>query len=263
MNALVSLKHLNLDALAKASPSDAHQAACACSHDTPALFPVLTGIPGFGTAEIANRFIPGSFYFSVKLAAGESTLMVISGQDGKWSSARSTATQLGDPNLASFMPKDADFSIVATGYRFWLSPIDTADAAGALELANVVAQTQIRTNKNGSNPIILPAFGAADVVGELEGVTPTLRSPGQVRPFPMIARRIDIRNDYLALAVPAAASECIVTLELEGYAIANRELKGDDSQYLEAAWMGRAARSYPTGIVGPLFARALAAIRGK
>ena len=234
--------------------------ACSCSSDTPDLYPVLTGIPGFGTAELPNRFVPGPFTFYGKADAEDPTTITISGQNGSWSNTQDNASHIGDPNLTNFMPKDADYSIIATHVRFFVGSITTADSEGAEELASLVGGLRLVTSRNGSLPITVSALGCTDLVGVLQGTTPEITSPGVPREIGMIARRIDIRNDIMQLVIPAAASTPLVGLQVYGYAIANRELVRPEKSYLESAWWGKALSSYPTGVVGPMFARVLQSI---
>ena len=237
--------------------------ACECAEQTPDIYPGLTGIPGWGRAEINDQFVPGPFWFTVKPDDTNVSTFVLSGVPsgpsstvGLWSTTTNNTDHIGDPNLTQFMPPSADFSIIVTRVSAYVAPIADEDpAVAANQLGTIAAGLRLLQNENGNAPFERRFYDCVSTPAAVLGQTAQAAFATSGELFSSIARRADIRNGYLAVQVPAVASQPYITIKVDGFALNNAQFRKSARSYTRMAWLDAALRSYPTGLVGPIVAK--------
>lgn len=230
----------------------AHAARCVCK-DTPELYPGLTGVPGWGIEEIQGSYVQGPFRQKATVS-GSAQAITITGESGAWKTAG-----VGDPNLIKFMPPDATFTEVITGIEL---VVTQESDAGGTSYSDLLEGMTLTHQQPGAQPYTWDFLrGNARKLADVTAYTLEVAADGgftsnyhwQVSRLGNIARGIDMKNDTLVWNIPAVTAYTPnVYLRFHGWAIVTKQLRATDQEYLNAAWLDKAFRSYPTGIVGPV-----------
>ena len=233
--------------------------ACECAEQTPDLYPGLTGVPGWGRAEINDQFVSGPFWFVIKPDGQDVTTFVLSGVPsgpsstvGLWSTTTNNTEHQGDDNLTQFMPPSADFSLIIKSVSAFVAPTTDAD-----ELAAIAGGLKFQQNENGNQPYTHRFYDAVATPSAIVGTNAQSNYSTIGTAFTPIARRADIRNGYLAIVCPAVESQPLIAVKVDGFALNNSQFRKSARAYTRMAWLDTALRSYPTGLVGPVVAKLL------
>lgn len=231
---------------------------CGNMLERPGMMPTLWGVPGAGIPE-RRDFVPGPFFITGTTTAATAAEISLTGA--------ATSSNWGmDPNLSKWVPKDGDFKLIVTRYRWHVVNAAEANLTGAL-LASFIQGLTWEHVPTGADTYVFPAVGysrsltrarAMELAVAANEVAPEVVEPTNSAWYNLaIPRPICPKTDTVwSINIPSVATNTFGwALELDGIAISNRAIKPTDPLFNEESAFRFAILARLVRLYGPSTAR--------